>query len=227
MDLALHCPCAYPLIKQGFRRAKSANHLLVRDTPSLLFALRFEQSLSRTTINGDRRIWFHEKGGSSFTSMGRSNKGYVCCKKTSNPSKSNQEEIISLLRRIQSSISKGESRGIEEKKNSDESSKEKPLTKAILDVLEKSRKKTEGDISVKKKPPKGPVEVSQPPSNFAKKTPIPSASGPRGKLPLSNSNKALGEMNVKEEKASLMETMKLAELKEVAKNRGIKGYSKL
>lgn len=117
----------------------------VADTPSLLFALRFEQSLSRTTINGDRRIWFHEKGGSSFTSMWRSNKGYVCCKKTSNPSKSNQEEIISLLRRIQSSISKGESRGIEEKKNSDESSKEKPLTKAILDVLEKPRKKTEGN----------------------------------------------------------------------------------
>jgi len=112
--------------------------------------LRFEQSLSRTTINGDRSIWFQEKGGSSYTSMGRSKKGCVCCKKpsdrrTSNPSKSNQEEIISLLKRIQSSISKGESRGVEEEKNSDESSKEKPLTKAILDVLEKSRKKTEGN----------------------------------------------------------------------------------
>lgn len=36
MDLALHCPCAYPLIKQGFRRAKSANHLLVRGNRILL-----------------------------------------------------------------------------------------------------------------------------------------------------------------------------------------------
>ncbi|KAG7547000.1 Rho termination factor N-terminal [Arabidopsis suecica] len=200
MDLALHCPCAYPSISQGFRRAKSASHLPVRDTPSLPFALRFEQSLSRTTINGNRRIWFQEKGG-SFSSIGRSKKGYVCCNKpsnrrTSNPSKLNQEEIISLLRRIQSSISKGESRGIEEKINSDESSKEKPLTKAILDVLEKSRKKTEGDTSVKKEPPKGQVEVPRSPTNFAKKPPIPSASGPR-------------------------------ELKEVAKNRGLKGYSKL
>ncbi|CAE6188565.1 unnamed protein product [Arabidopsis arenosa] len=193
MDLALHCPCAYPSISQGFRRAKSASHLPVR---------------------------------------GRSKKGYVCCNKpsdrrTSNPSKLNQEEIISLLRRIQSSISKGESRGIEEKINSDESSKEKPLTKAILDVLEKSRKKTEGDTSMKKELPKGQVEVPRSPTNLAKKTSIPSASGPRGKLPVSNSDKALGELTNKEEKASLIETMKLAELKEVAKNRGIKGYSKL
>ncbi|CAD5328369.1 unnamed protein product [Arabidopsis thaliana] len=202
MDLALHCHCAYPLIKLGFMRAKSANHLHVRDTHSLPFALRFEQSLSRTTINGDRSIWFQEKGGSSFSSMGRSKKGCVCCKKpsdrrTSNPSKSNQEEIISLLKRIQSSISKGESRGVEEEKNSDESSKEKPLTKAILDVLEKSRKKTEGDTSVKEKPPKRQVELPRPPSSFVKRTPLSSsASGPR-------------------------------ELKEVAKNRGIKGYTKL
>ncbi|AEE84083.1 Rho termination factor [Arabidopsis thaliana] len=233
MDLALHCHCAYPLIKLGFMRAKSANHLHVRDTHSLPFALRFEQSLSRTTINGDRSIWFQEKGGSSYTSMGRSKKGCVCCKKpsdrrTSNPSKSNQEEIISLLKRIQSSISKGESRGVEEEKNSDESSKEKPLTKAILDVLEKSRKKTEGDTSVKEKPPKRQVELPRPPSSFVKRTPLSSsASGPRGKLPVSNSDKALGKLTKKEEKASLIETMKLAELKEVAKNRGIKGYSKL
>lgn len=78
-----------------------------------------------------------------------------------------------------------------------------------------------------KEPPKRQVELPRPPSSFAKKTPIPSASSPRGKLPVSNSNKALGEMPEKAEKASLIETMKLAELKEVAKNRGIKGYSKL
>ncbi|XP_023633952.1 uncharacterized protein LOC17877816 isoform X2 [Capsella rubella] len=205
MDLALHFHGAYPLIRQGLMRA---NHLPVRDTPSPRFVLQnscFEQSLSR--------IMLQDKA-SSLSLMGRAKKGYVCCKKqsnrgTSNPSKSNQEEIISLLKRIQSSISKGESRGIEEK-NSDESSGSKPLTKAILDVLEKSRKKTEGDTNVKQEPPKRH-----------------SASGPRGKLPVSISDKAFGEMTKKEEKVSLIETMKLAELKEVAKNRGIKGYSKL
>lgn len=82
--------------------------------------------------------------------MGRSKKGIVCSKKqsnrgTSNPNKLNQEEIISLLKRIQSSISKGESQGVEEMKNRDESSENESLTKAILDVLEKPRKKTEGN----------------------------------------------------------------------------------
>lgn len=81
---------------------------------------------------------------------------------------------------------------------------------------------------MKEPPPKRQVKVFRPPSNFAKRTPIPTALGPpRGKLPVSNSNKALEEMTEKEEKVSLIETMKLAELKEVAKNRGIKGYSKL
>lgn len=83
--------------------------------------------------------------------MGRYKKGSVCCKKpsnkgTSNPSELKQEEIISLLKRIQSSISKGNSQEVEEKKNRNESSSEnKPLTKAILDVLEKSEEKTEGN----------------------------------------------------------------------------------
>ncbi|KAL1224777.1 hypothetical protein V5N11_027937 [Cardamine amara subsp. amara] len=193
MDLALHSCCAYPLIKQGIRRA---NHLPIRDSLSPSFALQnpsTKQSLSRTRINGDRRIWLQEKA-----SMGKSKKGSVCCKKPSNgdPSKSNQEEIISLLKRIQSSISKGESRGVEEKENRDESSENKPLTKAILDVLEKSRKKIEGDTRVKEPPAKREVKVSRPTSSFAKRTRIPSALATR-------------------------------ELKEVAKNRGIKGYSKL
>ncbi|XP_010449476.1 PREDICTED: uncharacterized protein LOC104731704 isoform X2 [Camelina sativa] len=208
MDLALHSPSAYPLIKQGFMRAKSTNHRPARDKLSPRFVLQyscFELSLSRVMLQEN-----------PLSSMGRANKVSVCCKKpsdrgTSNPSKSNQEEIISLLKRIQSSISKGESRGVEEK-NLDESSESKPLTKAVLDVLEKSRKKST-------------EEVPRPPSGFVKRT--PSASGPRGKLPVSISDKALGEMTKEEEKASLIETMKLAELKEVAKKRGIKGYSKL
>ncbi|XP_010496882.1 PREDICTED: uncharacterized protein LOC104773910 isoform X2 [Camelina sativa] len=207
MDLALHSPSAYPLIKQGFRRAKSINHLPVQDKLSPRFVL--QNSCVELSVS---RIMLQEKA-SSLSSMGRAKKVSVYCKKpsnrgASNPSKSNQEEIISLLKRIQSSISKEESRCVEEK-NRDESSESKPLTKAVLDVLEKSRKKST-------------EEVPQPPSGFVKRTP---ASGPRGKLPVSISDKALGEMT--KEEASLIETMKLAELKEVAKKRGIKGYSKL
>ncbi|XP_010496883.1 PREDICTED: uncharacterized protein LOC104773910 isoform X3 [Camelina sativa] len=179
MDLALHSPSAYPLIKQGFRRAKSINHLPVQaDKLSPRFVL--QNSCVELSVS---RIMLQEKA-SSLSSMGRAKKVSVYCKKpsnrgASNPSKSNQEEIISLLKRIQSSISKEESRCVEEK-NRDESSESKPLTKAVLDVLEKSRKKST-------------EEVPQPPSGFVKRTP---ASGPR-------------------------------ELKEVAKKRGIKGYSKL
>ncbi|XP_010439818.1 PREDICTED: uncharacterized protein LOC104723187 isoform X2 [Camelina sativa] len=223
MDLALHITCAYPLIKQGLMRAKSTNHLPVRDKLSPRFVLQnscLELSLSRIMLREN-----------PLSSMGRAKKVSVCCKKpsnrgASNPSKSNQEEIISLLKRIQSSISKEAARDVEEK-NRDESSESKPLTKAVVDVLEKSRKKTEGDTSVKKEPPKRQVEVPRPASSLVKKTPTSSASGPRGTLPVSISDKALGEMTKEEEKASLIETMKLAELKEVAKKRGIKGYSKL
>lgn len=111
----------------------------IADAPSPSFG----QSLSRTAFNGDRRIRPREKASSS-SSMGRSKKGSVCCKKPSDERTSNQEEIISLFRRIQSSISKGESRGAEEK-NRDGTSENESLTKAILDVLEKPRKKTEGN----------------------------------------------------------------------------------
>ncbi|ESQ55516.1 hypothetical protein EUTSA_v10026132mg [Eutrema salsugineum] len=192
MDLALHFPCVYPMIKQGFRRA---THLPLRDSPSPSFG----QSLSRTVFNGDRRSWPQEDASSS--SSGRSKKGSVCCKKrsderSSSPSKSKQEEIISLFRRIQSSISKGDSQGAEEK-NRNGSSEREPLSKAILDVLEKPRKKPEGDTGVKSEPPKRQGNVARPPSSVAKRSPVgPSTSGPR-------------------------------ELKEVAKKRGIKGYSKL
>ncbi|VVB12554.1 unnamed protein product [Arabis nemorensis] len=160
--------------------------------------------------------------------MGRSKKGSVCCKKQSDPSKLNQEEIISLFRRIQSSISKGKSpEGLEGRKNRDGTPENVPLSKAILDILEKPRKKTEGDTRVKEPPERQVKKVTRPPSSFAKRSPIRPTSGPRGKLPITQHDKALKEMTEKEEKAPLIETMKLAELKEVAKNRGIKGYSKL
>uniref|UniRef100_A0A1J3HSJ8 SAP-like protein BP-73 n=1 Tax=Noccaea caerulescens TaxID=107243 RepID=A0A1J3HSJ8_NOCCA len=224
MDLALKFPSVYPLIKQGFRRA---NHLSVGDSsPSPSFG----RSLSRTAFNGDRISWPQEKASSS---VGRSKKGSVCCKKpsderSSSSSKLKQEEIISLFRRIQSSISKGDSQGAEEKnRNRDGSSENKPLSKAIIDVLEKPRKITEGVTGVKAEPPKRERNVARPRSNFAKRSPYrPPTTGPIGKLPITKSDKGLEEKD-KEEKPPLIETMKLAELKQVAKKRGIKGYSKL
>jgi hypothetical protein len=54
---------------------------------------------------------------------------------------SNQEEIIALFRRIQSSISKGEST----KKRNSNLSEDKPSSESILDVLRKSRKQVKGD----------------------------------------------------------------------------------
>ncbi|KAJ4912623.1 Rho termination factor [Raphanus sativus] len=218
MDLALHFPS---LIKQGFTRA---NHLPVRDSLSTSIG----QSFSRTAFDGDRRSWPGEKAWWSSSLTRRSKKGsVVCCKnpsdeQSSDSSKSKQEEIIALLSRIQASISKGESQGADEK-NSNDSCGNGSLSKAILDVLEKPREKTEGDAGLRKEPPKR--QVARPPSSFAKRAPTrPSASDPRGKLPITKSSM---EETEKEEKPPLIETMKLAELKEVAKNRGLKGYSKL
>jgi hypothetical protein len=56
---------------------------------------------------------------------------------------SNQEEIIALFRRIQSSISKGES--LSTKKRNSNLSEDKPSSESILDVLRKSRKQVKGD----------------------------------------------------------------------------------
>ncbi|KAL0727555.1 hypothetical protein Bca4012_023648 [Brassica carinata] len=240
MDLALHFPS---LIKQGFGRA---NHLHIRGKSILLttsytgtatdseFSLlqnltEFRQIADspRTSFDGDRRSWHREKASSSSSSTGRFKKGsVVCCKnpsgeQSSGPSKSKQEEIISLFSRIQASISKGESQGADGK-NNNESSGNGSLSKAILDVLEKPREKTEGDAGARKEPKR---QVARPPSKFVKRSPTrPSASDPRGKLTITKSSM---EETEKDEKPPLIETMKLAELKEVAKNRGLKGYSKL
>lgn len=58
---------------------------------------------------------------------------------------SNQEEIIALFKRIQTSISKGES--ISSKKRSSDSSKGKKSAEAVLDVLRLSGKQVKGSFS--------------------------------------------------------------------------------
>lgn len=59
-------------------------------------------------------------------------------------------------------------------------------------------------------------KVSRPPSNFVKRSPIPSVHVERVEDDVMSATD--GED---------LETMKLAELKELAKSRGVKGYSKL
>ncbi|XP_059438658.1 SAP-like protein BP-73 isoform X2 [Corylus avellana] len=154
---------------------------------------------------------------------------------------SNQEEIIALFRRIQSSISKGES--LSTKKRNSNLSEDKPSPESILDVLRKSRKQAkdkEGDkVLIRRRgvPQKeqavqnsqqvADLKSTRPPSEFVKRSPIPSPSTPRGKILELNGEALAARDGSKELNLPGIEGMKLTELKEVAKSRGMKGYSKL
>ncbi|XP_035544811.1 rho-N domain-containing protein 1, chloroplastic isoform X2 [Juglans regia] len=184
---------------------------------------------------------------------------------SSNGKKSNasdQEEIIALFRRIQSSISKGES--VSPKKTNSNESKDKPSPDLILEALRKSRKQIKGDADkpsnkegkkvltgrrgvpqkeevVENSPPvaglkstrppskfvkRSPIP-SRPPSKFVKRSPIPSPSTSRGRTLELNNEVSQARAGSNELKFRRIEEMKLTELKELAKSRGIKGYSKL
>lgn len=68
---------------------------------------------------------------------------------------------------------------------------------------------------------------SRPPSKFVKRSPIPSPSTPRGRMLELNNEASQARAGGNELKFQRIEEMKLTELKELAKSRGIKGYSKL
>ncbi|XP_061342689.1 SAP-like protein BP-73 [Gastrolobium bilobum] len=160
---------------------------------------------------------------------------------------SDQEEIIALFRRIQSSISKGDSHDTMSKTSSN-ADKDKPSTESILDILGEPKKQVkDGKIPNKAKekvltnrrgvsrkeqgveehPHVSDFKLTRPPSNFVRKSPIPSLSTPRGKV-IELSTEALPAiMGNKQVQSERLEELKLAELKEVAKSRGVKGYSKL
>ena len=59
---------------------------------------------------------------------------------------SNQDEIIALFRRIQSSISKGESLGT--KKRISDSSVDKTSAESVLEILRQSRKQVKGNAKL-------------------------------------------------------------------------------
>ncbi|KAL5732137.1 hypothetical protein ACHQM5_004790 [Ranunculus cassubicifolius] len=148
---------------------------------------------------------------------------------SSNDESSNQEEIIALFRRIQTSIAKdGGSTAI--KKRRSDPQKDRKAAENVLDVLRQSRNKIKDDKAVSKRQdiPKIKEEMEdvsatpvvnfrRPPSNFVKKSPIP---------PQSALREEVVEVASEEIEAGF-EKMKVSELKELAKSRGIKGYSKL
>ncbi|KAG6756141.1 uncharacterized protein [Populus alba] len=157
---------------------------------------------------------------------------------------SNQAEIMALFRRIQSSISKGESTATKKKKAS--RSDENSPTNSILEVLRHSTKDTKGPGTVRegnkvltqkqsaskdqKTQPEHALEdvkLTRPPSNFTKKSPIPSPSTSRENTTELNSEASEGKASNHKLELPRVEKMKLTELKELAKSRGIKGYSKL
>ncbi|KAK1378584.1 rho-N domain-containing protein 1, chloroplastic-like [Heracleum sosnowskyi] len=153
----------------------------------------------------------------------------------------NQDEIISLFRRIQSSISKEESMT---KKQSSKSSDDKPSAESVLDVLSQSRKKIKENtlnergekvLSIRRGqwkndekteiPSVPDLKSTRPPSNFVKRSPIPTAPSSR---PNTEDNKASPDSGSEESlELEKVEKMKLPALKELAKSRGLKGYSKL
>ncbi|KAK9706818.1 hypothetical protein RND81_07G153600 [Saponaria officinalis] len=151
----------------------------------------------------------------------------------------NRDRLIALFRRIQESISQGESRtgsNISSRLSTDDSS----VQTSVLEFLHQSNSEqanpthSEQSTSKGRKPKKEKSmadsqyssnhTVTRPPSNFVKKSPIPSPT-----LSTSNGGKAADGRDSSVETRNESEKygeMKLSELKVLAKERGIKGYSK-
>ncbi|KAL4367549.1 hypothetical protein GQ457_05G028330 [Hibiscus cannabinus] len=206
-----------------------------------------------------------------------------------------REEIVALFRRIQSSISKAETQKATTQTSN--SSDNKSTTESVMDVLHKSGKILQDtrpkkgakalrwrSVTPKKRGKKAAAaseefDLSRPPSNFMKRTPIPHPTAPRIKTPEGNIESitdegseltiieklkapaAMQDFNLSRLPSNFMkkspilhptaprtknpdwnieavstsegsasaniEKLRLPELKELAKARGIKGYSKL
>ncbi|ESR62774.1 hypothetical protein CICLE_v10016384mg [Citrus x clementina] len=150
-------------------------------------------------------------------------------------SSSNNEAIISLVGRIKSSISKREA--VRTKKRNPSSS-DKPKVQSVSDVLFQPRKEVKviDTRSIKDVPkeeqkiqdnePVADIKLSRLPSNFVKRSPIPSPSAPRDKRVL-NYEPSASKESTKHLELPRVEELKLPQLKELAKARGIKGYSRM
>ncbi|XP_057764229.1 SAP-like protein BP-73 [Salvia miltiorrhiza] len=163
----------------------------------------------------------------------------------------NKEEILALFKRIQSSISKGETVNPKKRTSKTVEDKPSPSAESILEVLHQSRTQRKGKSVGKKgdkfldtqkeslKEESAAEHIStRPPSSFTRRSPIPSLSSPREQVQSGNETipatptELTNEISESIDDDSDHQTMKLAEmklpqLKEVAKSKGIKGYSKL
>ncbi|CAN6443677.1 unnamed protein product [Victoria cruziana] len=158
---------------------------------------------------------------------------------------SNQKEIIALFRRIQSSISKGAS--VNPKSNST-ASRSQQSADAVLEVLRqypatkpgKGSSQGGGKVRNERRSPRSQRQgkekeaedesfderdfrLSRPASNFIKKSPIPSSKPKKEVDDVLDATKAKGDA----EELQKLDDMKLTELKELAKSKGVKGFSKL
>ncbi|XP_015576678.1 uncharacterized protein LOC8275157 [Ricinus communis] len=159
------------------------------------------------------------------------------------PRSPEKDEIIALFRRIHSSISKGEAKSTQQ--TDINFSEDKSPTESILEALRQSRKPVKGReqdrVSMQKRgvPKEGPklqnnaqhmaakFNFTRPPSKFIRRSPISSPSFPRGSPTELNNDPSASTESDKVLELPQIEEMKLPELKELAKSRGIKGYSKL
>ncbi|KAI3740143.1 hypothetical protein L2E82_30564 [Cichorium intybus] len=186
---------------------------------SLSFSLNDGSSLqiriSNIKADGNTRIRFAQRNRDSGRSINGDDNNKTP-QESSQGKTYNKEEILALFRRIQSSISA-------ESNASKGRTKNGSSAESVLQVLRQSTNQVKGKTSnregstVSSEWKKEEIvdfkstdaKMSRPPSNFVKRSPIPT------------------EKVQEEVKSEGLETMKLAALKELAKSRGIKGYSKL
>ncbi|XP_021724113.1 uncharacterized protein LOC110691478 [Chenopodium quinoa] len=161
---------------------------------------------------------------------------------TSDSKSSRRERLIALLKRIQIEISEGESGSGDYSKSTQTIDDDSSVETSVLEFLQQSTRETKvessklkhsEELNLKKqtseeksiyvpKPP--PTKITRPPSNFVKKSPIPLTTALQSdEVELNNK-----ESSSEADRESLnVEGMKLSGLKELAKARGIRGYSKL
>ncbi|CDO96839.1 unnamed protein product [Coffea canephora] len=222
-------------------QSKSLLNLAEFTDGSLLFASSrdiYYPVVSSKQADGDRKGVSPQSPGLGRIPMGNENK--------ENQSSRNREEIISLFRRIQSSISK---RSANSKKRSSQPSEDGSSADSVLEVLRQSRTKgktarKDGDkISARQRGSLGKEQranyssvvdskLTRPPSTFVRRSPIPLSNRVPADLrsdqvPAADDKKETEIPELKGLALQKVEDMKLPELKELAKSKGIKGYSKL
>ncbi|OMO76146.1 hypothetical protein CCACVL1_15848 [Corchorus capsularis] len=236
-------PSSFPSNQQLKLRKPALSLIEIADksTQFCSFRLSFSSIITDGNRRGSRRTKTSVSGEKNGDESKKSFDG-----NTTAPNTAAQEDIIALFKRIQSSISKGETGSAKSKSLS--SSKNKSTAETVLDVLRESRttarvtrsRKGGKALRWKANVPKATqrrnekvdaetmgFKLSRPPSYFVKRSPIPFPTAPRGMV-LEQKNEVVATEDEDEGlKLAKIEKLKLPELKELAKAKGIKGYSRL